>query len=257
MRYLTRDGIKLAWEDHGAGPPVLLLHGFSSSFRRNWLNTGWVDLFVRSGFRVAGLDLRGHGESSRPSDPALYAPHLLTGDIAALLDHLEIAQCCLVGFSMGAGLALRCALEQPARVASVVAGGAGDGAFTGEGSTGRLEAIIQGLTVRDPSLISAEIGRRFREFAARGDNDLQALAAFMQGRPAPPPPGSFGGPVLLVTAELDEWMSGSELVRRHFPQAEQIEIPGIRHIPLSADHRFKEAALQFLKRHSEAEQRPR
>ena len=65
--------------------PVLLVHGFASSFERNWREPGWADLLAESGRQVIGIDLLGHGSADKPHDPAAYA-HLDESVIAALPD---------------------------------------------------------------------------------------------------------------------------------------------------------------------------
>ncbi|WP_300593969.1 alpha/beta fold hydrolase, partial [Microbacterium sp.] len=56
-----------SWGDPDA-QTVLAVHGFSSSCRDNWVNTGWVRDLTRAGFRVLGVDQRGHGASDKPHD---------------------------------------------------------------------------------------------------------------------------------------------------------------------------------------------
>jgi pimeloyl-ACP methyl ester carboxylesterase len=62
-------GCKIRYEVWGDGPPVILLHGFTSSIERNWAERSCVDLLTGAGHLVIGVDLRGHGRSSK-----LYAP---------------------------------------------------------------------------------------------------------------------------------------------------------------------------------------
>ena len=61
----------------------MLVHGFASSFERNWREPGWVDLLGDAGREVIGLDLLGHGAASKPHDPGAYAD--LESDVAAAL----------------------------------------------------------------------------------------------------------------------------------------------------------------------------
>lgn len=250
MPLIEPAGAAVAYELHGEGEPVLLLHGFSSSFRRNWFDTSWVGRLTSAGFQVIGLDLRGHGGSARPHDPAQYRGHLLLADILGLLDHLRINRAHLLGFSMGAGLALQMAMEHPDRSLRVVAGGVGDQAIEGHGDKRRLDEIVAALTAPSAAGVATPTGLQFRRFAERGDNDLRALAAFMQGRGWPgyiPRRQCDHEEILLVAAELDEWMRGVSELHVLFPHAQVLEIPGVRHIPLSADRRFKEAAVAFLR----------
>jgi pimeloyl-ACP methyl ester carboxylesterase len=74
MPYFNSSFIKIYYEVHGKGMPVVLLHGFSSSFVRNWLHLGWVDLLTAQGYQVIGLDLRGHGKSDKLLETKSYTP---------------------------------------------------------------------------------------------------------------------------------------------------------------------------------------
>src|SRR6476646_8178143 len=85
---MAADGRRIAtylWGDDDA-PTVLCVHGFASSCRDNWVNTGWVRDLTRAGFRVLGVDQRGHGASDKPHDPRDYTMPALVGDLVAVLD---------------------------------------------------------------------------------------------------------------------------------------------------------------------------
>jgi hypothetical protein len=71
---MSAEGHRIAtysWGDDDA-PTVLCVHGFASSCRDNWVNTGWVRDLTRGGFRVLGVDQRGHGASDKPHEPEAY-----------------------------------------------------------------------------------------------------------------------------------------------------------------------------------------
>ncbi len=106
MPYFMSNSLKLYYEIHGHGSPIVLLHGFSSSFERNWMRLGWVELLTTHGFQVIGLDLRGHGHSDKPLRPELYTTDLMGQDVLNLLNHLALGPVDLFGFSMGGGIAL-------------------------------------------------------------------------------------------------------------------------------------------------------
>lgn len=96
------DGTRLAWREVGEGHPVLLLHGFLSDARTNWIRFGHAATIAACGFRVVMPDLRGHGESDRPHDPAAYPRDALTRDGHALVAHLGLVDYDLGGYSLGA-----------------------------------------------------------------------------------------------------------------------------------------------------------
>ncbi|HET8607601.1 MAG TPA: alpha/beta fold hydrolase [Gaiellaceae bacterium] len=92
MPSFRSSGARLAYEDVGTGAPVVLLHGFTSSFERNWRERGWVEPLAGAGFRVLGLDARGHGASEKRHKPEWYDSPLLAADVVALLDRLGRAR---------------------------------------------------------------------------------------------------------------------------------------------------------------------
>jgi pimeloyl-ACP methyl ester carboxylesterase len=111
---IEREGVTLAGETIGEGPPIVLLHGLSAT-RRNVLQ-GSRHL-VKRGYRLIAYDARGHGASS-PAPAYDYAR--LLDDLEAVLGHLEIGRAAFVGSSMGAATAMAFALERPERVAALV-----------------------------------------------------------------------------------------------------------------------------------------
>ena len=113
----TGDGVSLAMSDEGDGPPVVLLHGLTASRRYVVMGSSGLQ---RGGHRVVAYDARGHGASSPAPDPDAYGYDLLTADLEAVLDELEIERPVLAGASMGAHTCLRLALERPERVAGLV-----------------------------------------------------------------------------------------------------------------------------------------
>jgi pimeloyl-ACP methyl ester carboxylesterase len=94
----TRDGNRLAYVDHGAGKPVVLVHGWSLGSAIWSLQTEWL---ASQGARVVAYDKRGHGGSDKPAGG--YDFDTLADDLAAVLDQLDLRDATLVGHSMGAG----------------------------------------------------------------------------------------------------------------------------------------------------------
>ena len=123
-------------------------------------------------------DLRGHGESDKPHDADAYARDALVGDIVALLDHLGIARADLMGFSLGARLALATALAHPGRIDHLVLGGIGGRIFEPRQDEGAMAAA---MTADDPQTIAEPMLRSFRHFADEQGEDRLALAACSQG----------------------------------------------------------------------------
>lgn len=98
----AHDDVRIHYEDHGAGDPVVLIHGWPLS-GRSWEKQ--VPALVDAGYRVVTYDRRGFGSSSQPWDG--YDYDTLADDLDALLTHLDLRQATLVGFSMGGGEVVR------------------------------------------------------------------------------------------------------------------------------------------------------
>ena len=111
--------VGLAVSDTGGdGPAVLLLHGFPDSARL-WRHQ--IPALAEAGFRVVAPDLRGYGDSDRPSEVEAYRMRALVGDVAGLLDALGLGSVRLVGHDWGAGLAWATAMSLGERVDRLVA----------------------------------------------------------------------------------------------------------------------------------------
>ncbi len=251
MPTLTNDGVTLHYYVQGDGRPILLVHGFASSFRRNWVNTGWVDLLLDNGYKVIGLDVRGHGRSDKPHRPAAYDPALLCQDaLLALEVAAEGKPADLLGFSMGAGIALRLAMAHPERFRRVAVGGIGDDAICTLADPATISAIADGLDAADSSTITLPTARRFRTFAEADDtNDLPALAALMRGRGWPaclddvlPIPR----PVLLVHAANDEFMPAVDRLAGAISGARLVTLDGHDHLSMVGADAFQETVVDFF-----------
>jgi pimeloyl-ACP methyl ester carboxylesterase len=240
---------RIRYETWGEGPPVVLLHGFTSSIEQNWVERSWVSLLTEVGRRVIGVDLRGHGRSSKFHSTERYETPLLGQDVARVLDELELARADVFGFSLGAGVALQLAMDAPPRVRRLLICGIGDAAIRGLHDPREIEAIRDALAADNPDGITSLLGRRVREAAERGDNDLPALAA-MAGRGGWPgdlvDPSSVDAPVLLGISGRDEYMTGTVRLLELLPSAEVVTVPEATHTGILGHDTFKRAVLRFL-----------
>lgn len=102
--FTASDGARLAYQIVGEGNDrdVLLIHGLFSSGTVNWIKFGHAQKLADAGFRVIVPDLRAHGESAAPHNPASYPDDILARDMEELIAHLELGDYDLGGFSLGA-----------------------------------------------------------------------------------------------------------------------------------------------------------
>ena len=101
-QFTASDGVELAWREVGQGRPVILLHGLFSDGQMNWIKFGHAERIASEGFRVIMPDLRAHGLSGKPHDPAKYPQAVLVRDLKELIAHLSLTDFDLGGFSLGA-----------------------------------------------------------------------------------------------------------------------------------------------------------
>ncbi|MCX5043013.1 alpha/beta hydrolase [Aldersonia sp. NBC_00410] len=115
------DGVRIAYDMFGEGPPLLLVHG-SVLTRSIWRAYGYVRA-LRDEHRLILVDLRGHGRSDKPHERASYRLERFVGDLQAVLDDLDLARVHCFGYSFGARAALSLAIAAPDRVDTLILGG--------------------------------------------------------------------------------------------------------------------------------------
>ena len=117
MSRVEVDGVGIEYEVHGAGRPVVLLHGFPDTGRL-WRHQ--VPPLAEAGFQVIVPDLRGYGRSDKPEAVDAYSVPLLAGDVMAILAELGVGKAHVVGHDWGAGLAWAIASFAPGNVDHLV-----------------------------------------------------------------------------------------------------------------------------------------
>jgi len=241
--------VEIAYFDFAGGnngKTILLIHGFASTARVNWVSTGWVDALQKTGYRVLALDNRGHGQSSKFYSPADYGPDIFAADAAALLDHLNIERCDVMGYSMGARITCWLCHAQPQRVTRAVYGGMGNHIF---GNRGGYEAIAEALETDDVGTIADAGALAFRKFADATGSDRLALAACI--RPArmritPELVQAINTPTLVAVGGGDD-IGGSALeLAKMMPNAEGFVIDQLDHMKATGAPVFKQKAIDFL-----------
>ena len=122
MPYVNSQDVRIHYKVEGAGPPLVLLHGFSDSLE-SWHEHGYVEA-LKPDYQVILLDARGHGASDKPHDPDAYEMSRNVADILAVLDALQAPTAHFFGYSMGGRIGFALAQHAPTRFASLIIGGA-------------------------------------------------------------------------------------------------------------------------------------
>ncbi len=248
MQTFDSDGVRIAFVDEGQGEPILLIHGFASSVKDNWIDPGWVGLLVSNGFRVIGIDNRGHGESEKLYDLSAYAAPLMAEDARRLLDYLGLRRADVMGYSMGARICSFLALKHPDRVRSAMFAGLGGNMVRPMAGTGPIAHALEAESIDDVTNATA---RTFRAFAEKTGSDLKALAACIRGARDPisrEAVASLKVPVLVVTGSEDVIGGSAEELAALIPGAEALTVPRRDHMRTVGDRVYKEGVLDFLRK---------
>jgi pimeloyl-ACP methyl ester carboxylesterase len=251
MQTFLSDGVRIAYRDippegQDLGEPILLIHGFASSHRINWVDPRWATTLARAGRRVILFDNRGHGESEKLYDPEAYATPLMAKDAANLLAHLSAARADVMGYSMGARIGAFLALERPGLVRSLILGGLGihlvEGVGLPLGIADAMEApSLEALT--DPTQ------RLFRAFADQNRSDLKALAACIRGSRQTltrEEVVEIRTPALVAVGTADAVAGDPHALAALLPKGAALDIPGRDHNKAVGDRVYKEGVLAFL-----------
>jgi pimeloyl-ACP methyl ester carboxylesterase len=254
MPEFQNDGLRLQYLDEGdrGAPAIVLVHGFASNMRVNWIDPGWVDTLARAGYRVLAFDHRGHGDSDKPHDTAAYTPEAMVGDLRALVDGLGVERAALFGYSMGARVSAFAGLHHPERFPVLVFGGLGIGLVEGVGD---WDPIADALLAPSLGDVTHERGRMFRAFADRTGSDRLALAACIatsRRELTGSEVGSLRQPTLIGVGTRDDIAGSAEALAALMPNAEVFAIANRDHMLAVGDRTFKAEAVDFLGRHRQA-----
>jgi pimeloyl-ACP methyl ester carboxylesterase len=251
MPQFTNDGHAIHYELHGTGMPVLMLHGICVSFAGNFGAWGWIERLTGAGLQVIGMDFRGHGKSAKSHDPGDYGFNNLASDVLALLDHLNLQQVSLIGYSMGSAVALHLLQKFPGRFKQSVLIGTGDGLIgiapytMSEVSIALRQALERPAFPADlPGHIAA-----YWNFATKlGGDRLASLAAASASMPASTSlkAGMVSVPVLVVSGELDPVLGQGRELAKSLPMGKYLEIAGADHFALAAHVQAQIAVADFL-----------
>ena len=242
-RWTASDGVELAFHELGEGRPVILLHGLFSSAQMNWIKFGHAGRIAREGFRVIMPDLRAHGDSGKPHDPACYPDGILARDLRELVEHLQFDSFDLGGFSLGGRTVVE-AVGEGMRPGKAVLGGMGIEGLENWERRKRffIDAIDQFDTAArgNPVWLSIQFMKTMKVdlVAARNllDSFVDADKAWLQ---------AFTMPTLVVCGSEDhDNGSGAELAAA-LPDAIFREVPGT-HMSSVTKPEFGETIARFL-----------
>lgn len=250
--FVESDGLRIHFEAFGSGAPIVLVHGWGSSLQAGWVHTGWLDALLPRR-RVVALDVRGHGASDKPLDQAAYSYANMSRDVLCVMDHLEIREADLLGYSMGSCMGASLLQSDRSRFKSMILGGIGNET---EKSLSVLPRIVAGLRAEDPASIEDPVSLGYRNYAdsdPRNDRESLALSALQiwpEGFPLKligPDAVNIDIPLLLINGANDHpYIDTVEELLESVPTAELIVIPDRDHVSVVVDPRFKEHVLRFL-----------
>lgn len=248
MHKFDSDGVEIAFHDEGDGEPILLIHGFASNAKTNWVFPSWFQTLQEAGYRVIALDNRGHGASEKLYDPALYQSPIMAEDARRLLDHLDIRSAYVMGYSMGTRITAFLAINHPERVKAAVFGGLGMGLVNGVAGS---SAIAHGLETDDPESLTDPQARAFRTFADQTNSDRMALAACIResrARISAEEVGQIRQPVLVAVGTQDDIAGDLAGLVALLPAGEACPIPRRDHMRAVGDKAYKAGVIAFLSR---------
>ncbi len=237
------DGTRLALHRMGQGRPLILLHGLFSSAEMNWIKWGHAERLAAAGFECLMPDLRGHGQSEAPHAVSVYPDDVLARDLAALVDHLGLADFDLCGFSLGARTSVRGVIAglKPAKLVLGGMGLEGLAGWTGRGAF-FIDAIDRFDSVKagDPAFPAVSFMKSMKvdRVAARlllqtfADTPPEALAAITM-------------PTLIVNGDQDRDNGDPAALTAALPDAVQVIVPGT-HMSCVTKPDLSEAIRGFL-----------
>ncbi len=229
-------------------PTILLSHGYSATSQM-WTNQAEV---LSASYNVITWDMRGHGRSGSPDDPAQYSEALTVADMAALLDHCSVDKAIIGGLSLGGYMTLAFHVAHPDRCSALMLFDTGPGYKKDAGREGwnriadqraqalekeGLAALGEGAEVR----ISMHNSAQGLAHAARGmlaqvdDRIIQSLPHIAK-------------PTLVLVGEDDEaFIAPSDYMAAKIPGARKVVLPGAGHAAnIDQPAAFNEAVLEFL-----------
>lgn len=228
--YAAVNGLRMYYEVHGEGRPLVLLHGGLLTID---LSFGGVLPELAADRQVIAAELQGHGRTA-DSDRDIDLRYL-ADDVAGLLDHLGVARADVLGFSLGGGVALQLALDHPDRVSRVVLASISyaDGGFHEEisdparhATSTRMPTAEDFRQMREAYVRVAPDPGHFEAFAAKVSQAANSLKGWTAEEL-----GGIAAPALLVFGDHD-FIRLEHAVEMHglIPGAQLAVLPGTTHM---------------------------
>ena len=245
------DGVALAYECHGEGPAIVLVHGFGSSRSQNWKSTGWYGGLAAAGFSLVAMDCRGHGESGKPHDDSAYGHDRMAEDVLAVMDAVSLSQALILGYSMGGFIGLRLLAAHPERVHKLAIAGVGETYLQDRITSPQARALLaDALVTPDKDSITDARGKMFRAFADQPGKDRLALAACMRAMSPRLSAQVLSGlkrPILVVDGSEDDTAGRPEPLAAVFVDGRAVTIAGRDHMSAVGDKHTRQAVIDFFR----------
>jgi pimeloyl-ACP methyl ester carboxylesterase len=249
MPKLNRDGVNIYYEVHGSGPPLLLTHGYSSTSAM-W--KGQIEALSQHHTLIL-WDMRGHGQSDYPADPAAYSEALTVGDITALLDKVGVDNAIIGGLSLGGYMSLAFVRAHPERVRALLIIDTGPGFRkddtrdawnkraheTGDRFEREGLGVLKSLSPERSSVVHRDASGLAR--AARGML-TQRDAGVIETLPNIKVPA-----LVVVGADDTPFLAASDYMAAKIPGAQKVVIPAAGHAAnIDQPQAFNAAVISFL-----------
>ena len=249
MPKLNRDGVNIYYEVHGSGPPLLLTHGYSSA------STMWHGQIEALSKRHTLIlwDMRGHGRSDYPEDPAAYSEDLTVADMAALLDKVGAAQAIIGGLSLGGYMSLAFYRAHPQRVDALLIIDTGPGFKKDEAREAwNKRAHDTGDRFEREGLEALKSATRERSTVTH--RDASGLARAARGMLTQRDAGVIEllphirvPALVLVGADDAPFLAASDYMAAKIPGAKKVVIPAAGHaVNIDQPQAFIDAVMPFL-----------
>jgi pimeloyl-ACP methyl ester carboxylesterase len=250
MPVLNRNGVSISYSDSGKGLPVLMSHGYSAT-QQMWRPQ---EAALAERCRMITWDMRGHGATDSPDDPALYSEAHTVADMAAVLDAVEVEKAVIGGLSLGGYMTLAFQNAHPERCLALILCDTGPGYrnpvaredWNGTAEKRALAFEERGFEAlgRSPEVAQTGSGHRSPQGLANAARGMlkQFDSRIIEGLP------HIEVPVLIIVGENDTpFLSGSDYMAAKIPNAVKVVIPNAGHSSnIDQPEAFNRAVLDFL-----------